>query len=263
MLSLRNLQRQLAQDIFAAQGADIGHYVDPNGLTSARRVRVYRNNVFASLTDALKACYPVAERLVGEECFAYTAGSYIDAHPSRSGDLHEFGSQFPEFLRELPALVGLPYLPGVAQLEWACQEVYHAEASHPLDIVPLAAVSASDYSALRLHLNGASRLLRSNYPILRIWQVNQPGFTGDQTVDLGEGGVRLLVIQRDYAIDIKRLVTAEYEFLRAFAKGRTLAYASDRALEEDPEFDLAATLQKHVTQRTLVAFSIHPSALNA
>ncbi len=263
MQSLRDLQRQVARDIFAARGTDIGHYSRPNELTSARRVRVYRNNVFGSLTDALRACYPVVERLVGTEFFAFAAESYITAHPSRSGDLHEFGSRFAEFLRELPALAELPYLPSVAHLEWACQAVYHAQGSPALDIARLAAVPASSYASLELHLNGASRLLRSNYPILRIWRVNQPGFAGDPSVDLDEGGVRLLVIQRDYAIDIQRLGTGEYEFLRALAKRRTIAYASDAALEHDPHFDLVPTLQKHVTQQTLVAFSIHKSTLNA
>jgi hypothetical protein len=40
-------------------------------------------------------------------------------------------------------------------------------------------------------------MLHSPYPILKIWQVNQPGWTGDDSVDLGEGGDSLRVHRRD------------------------------------------------------------------
>lgn len=262
MQSLRSLQRQVAADIFASVDMAAGPYALPNGLTSTQRVRIYRNNVFASLTEALRACYPAVERLVGKEFFSFAAEVYVKRYPAHSGNLHDFGGHFSEFLRGVPALAALPYLPGVAHLEWARQEVYHAEESAPLDIARLARVPDSAYGELKLHLNAASRLLRSNYPILHIWQVNQPDYEGDQNVDLAEGGVRFLVVRRDYAIEIDPLGDGEYVFLRALAKGRTLSHACDLALAEETTFDLAVTLRKHVTQRTLVAFSIHKPTLN-
>lgn len=263
MPSLHELQREFARDIFAAPATDLGCYVAPNGLSGVRRVRVYRNNVFSSLTDALRACYPVIERLMGQECFAYIAESYIKRHPSRCGDLRAYGHRFPKHLSALPALVDFPYLADVARLEWARQEVYHTEESPPLDIASLANVAKTDYEFLRLHLNGASRLLRSNYPILRIWQVNQPDFAGDRTVALAAGGMHLLIIRRDFSIDIEDIGTGEYAFLSALAKHHPLSRASDLALEQDSAFDLISTLQKHVSRRTLIAFSLPQSPSNA
>lgn len=263
MLSLRKLQQQVAAEIFASVDSAVGHYARPNGLTSAQRVRVYRNNVFASLTDALRACYPVVERLVGKAFFGFAAEGYIQRYPSRSGNLHEFGSQFPAFLQNLPALAAFPYMTDIAHLEWACQEVCHAGEAPPLDIARLATVPESSYGNLKLHLNEANRLLRSNYPILRIWQVNQPGYAGDPVVDLAEGGVKVLVTRRNYVIDITPLEEGEYTFLKALAKGCTLSQACELALAREATFDLAVTLRKHVTERTLARFSIHKQRLNS
>lgn len=263
MLSLRNLQQQVAAEILAPDNLLSSRYARSTGLTGVERLRVYRNNVFVSLTEALKACYPVIERLVGKEFFAYAAGVYIRSYPSHSGDLHEYGSQFPGLLRRLPSLTAWPYLPGVAALEWACQEAYHAEDTPPLDIAQLAAVPESAYANVRLYLNATGRLLRSNYPIVRIWQVNQAGYENDPLVDLAEGGVKLLVIRRNYAIEMKPLADGEYIFLQALANGCTVSHAYGLALAQESTFDLGLTLRTHISQGTLNRFLIYRPELHA
>ncbi|MFL6662204.1 MAG: DNA-binding domain-containing protein, partial [Rhizobacter sp.] len=50
----------------------------PSGdIAPARRLQVYRNNLLASLGDALDAVFPVVERLVGGACFASLARAFI------------------------------------------------------------------------------------------------------------------------------------------------------------------------------------------
>ena len=53
----------------------------PPGLAPARRFSVHRNNLYASLVDALRARYPVIERLVGEEFFKGAASLFIEVSP--------------------------------------------------------------------------------------------------------------------------------------------------------------------------------------
>ena len=62
----------------------------PAGVTShtaprpVRRFQVYRNNVFASLIEVVRARFPVVERLVGEEFFRAMARVFVS---HASGDL--------------------------------------------------------------------------------------------------------------------------------------------------------------------------------
>lgn len=195
-------------------------------------------------------------RLVGEQFFDSAAAHYIRAYPSTSANLHDFGREFAEFIETFPPASPLVYLPDIARLEWAYQEVFHAAEPAPLDVAELSLVPPDRYNDLRFELHPASRLLASPFPVLGIWQVNQPDYTGDGTVDLSEGGVRLLVIRRALEIGIEVLSDGEYALLTALAAGRVMAYAFAYALKAEPGLSLPACLRRHVAGRTLVGFSL-------
>ena len=196
----------------------------------------------------------MVHKLVGGDFFRYAARSYVPAHPSPSGNLHDFGAELAEFLEALAPAAELAYLPDVARLEWAYHRVFH-EASHaPMDLAALAAFDPDHYGRLRFRLHPATRLVRSPYPILRIWQVNQEGFEGDPVVDLAEGGVRILVARQRLEVELEPLGEAEFTLLRELGADRTFAQACESALDVQSDFDLSACLQHHVLRGTLVEF---------
>jgi hypothetical protein len=163
MPELLELQRAFIAALLAADGdaaRDVASF-DAGGID------VHRNNVRVNLANALRSAYPVVERLVGSEFFAYAAQCFIETHPSRSANLEDYGAGFGEFLRDFAPAESLPYLADVAALEAAIERVARA---------------ADDAASARLD---------SPYPILRIWQVNQPGWCGDDSVSLDTGADRL------------------------------------------------------------------------
>jgi len=227
-----------------------------------RRLQVYRNNVFAVAQSALGAVYPVVARLVGEDFFRMAAGAYLRLHPSRSGDLHQFGGQLPDFLRDYAPAAGLPYLADVAWLEWAYHHAYHEAQRPAFERSRLAQVPPAEQGRLRFNLQPSASVVSSAYPILKIWQANQPGATGiDSTIRLDEGGADLLVIQNDLEIEFRILGAAERCWLDRLAAGGSLAEASGAALDQDPSFDLAAALARHLGDGLFVDFSL-PLHLN-
>jgi len=224
-----------------------------------RRLRVYRNNVFASLGSALEAVYPVTVRLLGAEFFRQLARGYIVKHPSHAGNLHAFGAQLPAYLRRQPSLAALPYLADVALLEWAGHEVYPEADEETLDADALARVPADAQARIRLHLQLASRFVASPFPVLAIWQANQAASADAVTpVSLDDGGVRVLVARRDFEVEFRVLGAAEDRFLRALAEGRSLAAALAAALAVDVTFDLGATLGRHLALGSFRAWSLAP-----
>lgn len=251
--SLRELQQAFAAGVFEESNTLVPHLRD--GVCPAvQHLQIYRNNVFNKLTDALGACYPVVQKLVGEGFFGFLADAYSRRYPPRSGDVHEFGSALPEFLAAFEPARSLPYLPDVARLEWAWHESYHAADAAPLIPEMLSAVSPEVYSHIVFHLHPSARLLESAFPCLRIWQVNQPGFDGEAAVNLDAGAEQLLVIRHGVDVMIAALSAGECAMLLAFADGKTLGEAADAALTVESALDLGAALRRHIAMKTLTGF---------
>ncbi len=253
--TLPELQRAFADGVLADDAAIVRH-VRAGRFPAERHLQVYRNNVFESLAGALQAVYPAVERLVGTGFFAYAADGYIRAHPPASGNLHDFGERFAGFLAGFAPAQHLPYLPDVACLEWAWHRAFHAADGSPLALAALATVAPEHYGELRFRLHPSAQLLASDYPIRRIWQVNQPDHAGDATVELADGGVRLLVVRRGLDVTVESLGAGDDALLRAFAGGQNLEQAGAAALAAEPGYDLPAALQSHVARATLADFSI-------
>ncbi|MBK8534614.1 MAG: putative DNA-binding domain-containing protein [Candidatus Competibacteraceae bacterium] len=257
MLRLRELQLDFAAAVLDSEQNGFDRHIRAAGLSGTQRLQVYRNNSLLSLTGALKAVYPVVCRLVGDGFFEYASAQYIARHPSRSGDLHEFGEFFAAFLEAFAPAAELGYLPDVARLEWAYHQVFHAARHLPLDVAALAQVPAEQQGALRFQLHPAARLLESAFPILRIWEVNQDNYAGDPSADLTLGGIKLLVFRREnLEIEFQALEDGEFSLLCALAEGCTFATACEWALAAQPSFDLPACFSRCALQGVLAAFHL-------
>lgn len=250
-MSLHDLQTAFMRAVFAQDHAGIAPYTEP---LARGGLAIYTNNVYTALTKALQAIYPVVERLVDERFFGFAAHRYIDRYPSTSGDLNCYGAQFAAFLSEFPPAASLAYLPDVARLEWYCHQAYLAADDVPLDLQKLAEVTPQHHGELRFRMNSAAHLMRSAWPIDTIWRVNQTDYLGDQSVDLTEGGVSLLIQRSGHKISLHPLGAAEWRFLNNLAENQTLESAFASVSLAEPGADAGALLQKFVAQATLVDF---------
>jgi hypothetical protein len=254
MFALHELQIEFARAVFDEKYAQVfARKIRRNGLGGERRIRIYRNNFRISLTETLAAIYPVTARLVGEGFFRQTAGSYVREVRSTSGDIRQYGRTFPEFLAALPGIENLAYLPDVARLEWAYHSVFHSAIKVPLDPLSLRAVAADDYPMLRFALQPAVRLMRSDYPVLRIWQLNLEEWQGE-TVNLYEGGVQLLIQRHADTVTVVPLAAGDYCLLESLNRGQPLAEGIAIAASVDLAFDPGAALTGFFRQGLLVDF---------
>ena len=245
MLSLRELQTRFAAPLLGDSGA-VNEPDEP--------MAVYRNTIRANYRHALSATYPVVRQLVGVPFFDTVVDAYVAAVPSTSGDLNVYGDSLGDFLASYPHANGLDYLPDVARLEWAVDEANRAadaDRTPEFLLAALAEVPPEKVTAQRFALGFSCRLLVSNYPLFRIWQVHQPGFDGDATVEFGTGIDRLLVRRENGVVVIERLAPGEFALLRALGDGRDLSGALDAAIMADSTFDLGTALRAHITRRTL------------
>src|SRR5271157_4339768 len=145
MSALRELQCAVGRAVLGKDQASIVEAIHGDGLDPAARLGIYRHHYLTSLTEALKAIYPVVCRLVDERFFAYAARGFIDKAPPREPCLFEYGAAFADFLAEFPAAAKLAYLPDVARLEWVINAALHAPAEAPVARAAFAEVSMADY----------------------------------------------------------------------------------------------------------------------
>jgi hypothetical protein len=214
------------------------------------RWAIYRRAVHANWQGALAAAYPVVKRLVGGECFAGLAARYSPAHPSAHGDLNRYGAAFATFLQGPAALQGLDYLPDVARLEWALHESHYAANAPGFPFEALASVAEESQPRLRMRLAPSVRLLRSNHPLIDIWQANQPARDG--TPERIDGGERVLVARDEFVSAPHALTATEWTVLTGIEAGKTLG-ALVAVLAEDAAA-LQAILVEHATRGVICGF---------
>ena len=116
----RAMRRSLVQGDSTAVSAMLAAQISPD------RLDIYRNTFLLTLTRALRLCFPVVQKLVGEEFFEGAAQIFVAEHPPRSAWLDQYGSAFPDFLHAFSPAESVPYLSDVARLEWAVSGALHA-----------------------------------------------------------------------------------------------------------------------------------------
>lgn len=210
---------------------------DPEGRPAGARFDVYRNNVVASLSDALATAFPVIEKLLGTQNFRSLAVSYSRAHPPSSPLMMHMGGDLPGYLEGFAPLARYPYLADVARLELALRESYHAADATPADPSALSALSPEALARTVLHLAPSVRLVSSRWPIVQIWRFNM-----DDGPKPRPGPETALVTRREFDPRIDALTEAGAAFVVALAAGKPLGTAAEAAAALDPDIDPTAPL---------------------
>lgn len=261
MLQLRELQRSFDSALFDDASEAVAPWVrgcesdSANGaaIDAHVRIAIYRNNLREGFRKALALEFPVIERLVGEDYFRQLALSFLAEHPSRAGDLHPIGEPFAHFLHSRFEDTPYAYMTDVATLEWTYQQSLIAADAPPFDVATLRDIPPEAYGQLRFSLHPACGLVRSPYPVMRIWAVNQAEATGDEVVDLSSGADFVLIRRAAEGVEMRRIATADFAILQAFSQQAPLADALQQARALDPEFDLGEALRRFISLGVLAA----------
>jgi hypothetical protein len=208
---------------------------DPQGRPAGRRFDVYRNNVAASLTDALATGFPVIEKLVGRDFFRAMAGVFLRAHPPEDPRLHLWGGRFPGFLAGFQPVAHLPYLPDMARLELGLRQSYHAADVAPL---PIADREPAEVLELKPRLAPATLILASRFPVLSIWLRNtrMPDLVPPRRPET------VLITRPGYDPQPRPLPQGGHDFARHLKGRLTIAEAVTATQAVDPQADMPAIL---------------------
>jgi hypothetical protein len=213
--SLRELQESFANALR-----------DPGAVcavTPIPNLDIYRNNTRSVFRAALELIFPVVLKRVGDDYFHQLAFHYRAQFPSRSGDLHWVGRDFPGFLAAHLRDTDYEWLADLARLEWARSEASVATELPAVSVEVLAGFAPHEFEHVTFGLQPSLRLVASPYPIFSVWQANQHDNAPpmDQSIGSEYGLIRI----RDDTVEVQTLAPDLYTFLSALNSGATLGTA--------------------------------------
>lgn len=218
------------------------------------RFAVYRNNVRASLTEALAATFPVCRQLVGEDFFRALAGVYIGEQPPTSPLLTDYGRTLPAFIERFPPAAPVPYLADMARLELAWLEAQHAADPSPLDRAALAALLTDEQRlpGQCLRLQPSVRLLRSGYGVVSLWRAHQ-GQLPIASVDPCRPENALL-LRPGLSVRVISPSDVDTAFVDALLRRLPLGAALEQTLHRYPDFEPGPILALLLEHQAIAAF---------
>ncbi|MDO9001947.1 MAG: DNA-binding domain-containing protein [Aquabacterium sp.] len=132
----------------------------------------YQGNASATAERVLAAAYPTVQALLGDEALALLARQLWHHHPPTQGDLTAWGQDLPDWLNGLAEVQAWPYLADCARLDWARHTAEHARDAL-FEAESLALLGTQDPAHLRLELRPGLSVIRSDWPVVTLWQAHQ------------------------------------------------------------------------------------------
>lgn len=251
MPTLREVQQAISRCLLDQDDRDADGLIIADGIAAAARLDIYRNTFIGTLTNALRLSFPAVHRLVGEAFFESAARLFIEAEPPRSAYLDDYGAGFPEFLARHTPAASLPYLAGVARLEWAVSRALHAPDTQALEISSLTRIDSAQHGLIAFVPHPSVALVQAEHPVDTIWRaVLAQDDRVLATIDIDAGPAWLLVHRGDDGVEVTRCIESAWRFARDLFMSRPL----QGAIEAHPDVEASALLAGHLVAGRIVGF---------
>jgi len=210
-------------------------HIQLNHISPLNRFSIYQNNITQALRKVLELTYPLTWKLIGEDCANGAAYTFIreeNAYP-KTGNLDEWGENFPAFLERFPPTQPLAYLGDVARLEWLKHLSYGAPDAVPLKASDLKDINSESYSHLIFKLHPSAYLYSSHFPLDQILSVIEGSL---ESLTLEPRETYALIIRPYQRVNIHWISPAYFSFISLIQKETPLIQILETL--QDEEFSL-------------------------
>jgi hypothetical protein len=257
--TLAELQRNFISDCLSGKLRQnhtlLTKNIDSRVISAQGLMGIYQNSAIANITHSLILTYPVIEKLVGDEFFSAMCREYIFLTWPQSGNMDDYGVEFPEFLAEFEHAKHLLYLKDIARLEWAFHQSSLAEDATITDWSTLA--QASDILQIKFLVTPSLSLISSTFPIDRIWHLNQENTSPDTVVDFTDeqdNNTFIVLFRQQLKTVILPITSGEFALLYAFKTGESFEKAIVVASAKQADFSVNDSLKKFIELGTISGF---------
>lgn len=180
----------------------------------------------------------------------------------KDGRSHDFGVNFPEYLKNFPSVKHIPYLSDIAKLEWLKSLSYHARIKEIIGFDSIQKLNEEQLYNARFKFNNSFYLICSQYPLLEIQEfidenINQDknqeendtnqGLSGSSAREATNKQISIkkndfhyyAIYQKNHLISTAEIEESDFLFLQLLEEGRNFGDATDKCLSSFPQFDLS------------------------
>lgn len=235
-----------------------------NGGDPLEAFNVYRNNVVASLAEALKSAFPITSHLLGDGLQRALMADFVRKHPPKNAVMSDYGDDFPAFMARHPATKAKPFLADIALLERRRVEAYHGADAPVFDGAQLAQIDPDILTNGTLIVHPAVRLVASRFPVATIHTIERAALDGT-LAENGRAGVDMrkgeavLIARPLYDVMQQPIGAGDFAFIKACARHVPFGAAAETGFQADPNFDFQACLALCLSAGVFTAF--HPTPL--
>lgn len=192
-------------------------------------LNIYRNNTYILLTEQLMALYPAVVKLVDERFFCYAADCFIQTEPPHSGDMNDYGVNFPDFLAHFTPLQQHPYVADVARLDYARHDSF---LSPILPAVTAENIAQSAPETALFYQQPHLCLTKTTFQVFDIWRAvsDNQEITGKTE----KSAEYIITYRQGDDVVTQKTDAAGYKFLLNLPD---IAQATENALQQDATFD--------------------------
>jgi hypothetical protein len=249
MSKLRDLQRDFSAAMRGDSEGVVAH-IDGGALGAQSRLGIYRNAIAATRLRTLSESFPTVRALVGDAFFEQLAHRYAALHPSRSGNLCDYGEHFAAFIEGSPeAMQPVPYLADVARLEWLRQQAALAAEAKPRRLRTV----GGNERGLRARFHPSVGAMRSEFPLFTLYRWCEA--PTDPAPRLEDGPECGLIWRAGAEVVQSAIHPASYAFAHALLQGGTIAAAGAAGNSQDDDFDPDECLRSLIECGIIVGFT--------
>ena len=224
--SLAELQRSLAARIVDGQGSDLDDWICvPPEADPAARVAVYVQGYPARIREALSETFPAVAHILGEGSFSALAARYTKCLPADLRSLNLVGAALPVHLESDRASDDLPFLPALAELEWAVDRCFHAELLAAFEPSVCSGWSLKDWGRAKIGFQPGLALVCAPWP-LRELRETCGCERSEIDVNLVDRHDRVLVYRRGFEVVAESIGAAEAEAVQSLQNREALGEAT-------------------------------------
>lgn len=237
MSNLETLQNQFINAVYDEEDNLALQSIKDGKASKSALLAIYRNNLYANLSNAISITYPRVYNLMGQGRFEKLSQEFIENNRSHSGNLDNYGEGFSEFLKEKDGV----FLSDVARLEWFEHQSYLAKDSKVLDVELLQKLPPEKLFDIKFKIHPACFTHSSCYNLLaKRKQINPL-----------KKKVNFVIYRNGFDIEAEKISTDEFNFLIG-VKGELSLYQ----IYEKYEIDVQACLQKYLANGILSEFLV-------
>ena len=250
MPALSEIQSIIRQAVVAGQTSELEPLLAGGGQARAR-FEIHRRNYEASLTNALLEKFPASVWLAGNAFLSQAAMLYVHRHPPEAPCIAEYGSGFPNFLKECPGAERVPYLQAFAELEWCLGHVAIAVDEPPVPHEAFSAIRSELFPDLTVSLQPGVRYLAAEWPVDDLIKVYLEENAPEQ-LSFEPAAVWLEIRGGRGEFSLIRLARGEFLFRQSIREGNSIGGAAECALEDDAKFDPGEALASLIASGLII-----------